>query len=82
MGLLGQPTFTIEQFHKKKFFKILMQQNISMGYKQFFTFIFLFICLTIQAQTGIGTTTPSASAKLEVASTTQGFLPPRLALTP
>lgn len=27
---------------------------------------------------GIGTTTPSASAKLEVASTTQGFLPPRM----
>jgi hypothetical protein len=33
------------------------------------------------AQTGIGTTTPNASAKLEVASTTQGFLPPRVALT-
>jgi hypothetical protein len=33
------------------------------------------------AQTGIGTTTPNASAKLEVASTTQGFLPPRIALT-
>ncbi len=33
------------------------------------------------AQTGIGTTTPSPSAKLEVASTNQGFLPPRIALT-
>lgn len=36
---------------------------------------------TGNAQTGIGTTTPSPSAKLEVASSTQGFLPPRLALT-
>jgi hypothetical protein len=33
------------------------------------------------AQTGIGTTTPSASAKLEVAATDKGFLPPRVALT-
>jgi hypothetical protein len=33
------------------------------------------------AQTGIGTTTPNASAKLEVSSSTQGFLPPRIALT-
>jgi hypothetical protein len=30
------------------------------------------------AQVGIGTTTPNASAKLEVNSTTQGFLPPRM----
>ena len=35
----------------------------------------------IHAQTGIGTSTPSPSAKLEVASTNQGFLPPRIALT-
>ena len=34
-----------------------------------------------KAQTGIGTTSPSPSAKLEVASTNQGFLPPRIALT-
>ena len=33
------------------------------------------------AQTGIGTTTPNASAKLDVSSTTQGFLPPRVTLT-
>jgi uncharacterized protein (TIGR02145 family) len=30
------------------------------------------------AGVGIGTTTPSASAKVEIASTTQGFLPPRM----
>lgn len=33
------------------------------------------------AQTGIGTSSPNASAKLEVSSTTQGFMPPRVALT-
>jgi hypothetical protein len=46
--------------------------------------IFLFFIFEAQssfAQTGIGTTTPNASAKLEVASSTQGFLPPRVALT-
>jgi len=43
--------------------------------------ILLFIYSGSYAQTGIGTTTPNASAKLEVASTTQGFLPPRVALT-
>ena len=47
----------------------------------------LIIVLTVfcnwqsNAQTGIGTTTPSASAKLEVAATDKGFLPPRVALT-
>lgn len=39
------------------------------------------ISLIGKAQTGIGTTSPSPSAKLEVASTNQGFLPPRIALT-
>ncbi len=33
------------------------------------------------AQTGIGTTAPNASAKLEVAATDKGFLPPRVELT-
>ncbi len=41
------------------------------------------ILLSVQAfaQTGIGTTAPNASAKLEVAATDKGFLPPRVALT-
>jgi hypothetical protein len=39
------------------------------------------VFLSGKAQTGIGTTTPNASAKLEVFSTNQGFLPPRIALT-
>lgn len=39
------------------------------------------VFLNGNAQTGIGTSTPSPSAKLEVASSNQGFLPPRIALT-
>ena len=35
----------------------------------------------LYSQTGIGTTTPHASAKLEVAATNKGFLPPRVTLT-
>ncbi|MHA8094514.1 hypothetical protein ACMH5Q_06425 [Aquirufa lenticrescens] len=42
---------------------------------------FLFISWGALAQTGIGTTTPNASAKLDVSSSTLGFLPPRVALT-
>lgn len=40
----------------------------------------LFICLTIKvsAQVGIGTTTPDASSILELDSTTQGMLTPRM----
>jgi len=41
----------------------------------------IFFTWHVNAQTGIGTTTPSASAKLEVAATDKGFLPPRVALT-
>ncbi len=44
-------------------------------------FILLFFYSGVNAQTGIGTVSPNASAKLEVASSTQGFLPPRIALT-
>ena len=48
----------------------------------FVSILFFFFGISIaSAQAGIGTTTPNASAKLEVASTTQGFLPPRVALT-
>ncbi len=41
----------------------------------------LLVSSQLFAQTGIGTTTPDASAKLEVAATNKGFLPPRVALT-
>ena len=39
---------------------------------------FLFSILGVHAQTGIGTTTPDASAKLEISSTSKGFLAPRM----
>ena len=41
----------------------------------------IIVTINLHAQTGIGTTTPNASAKLEVAATDKGFLPPRVALT-
>jgi hypothetical protein len=41
----------------------------------------IFILGQLQAQTGIGTSAPHASAKLEVAATDKGFLPPRVTLT-
>lgn len=45
-----------------------------------FVFLTVFCLFSIQlsAQVGIGTNTPHTSAKLEVSSTTQGFLPPRM----
>ncbi len=45
-------------------------------------FIVVFVIpFQLLSQTGIGTTTPHVSAKLEVAATNRGFLPPRVALT-
>lgn len=44
-------------------------------------FLFLVMSSGVYAQTGIGTTTPNASAKLDISSSTLGFLPPRVALT-
>ena len=43
--------------------------------------IFVLLQLCLYAQVGIGTATPDASAKLDVSSTTQGFLPPRMTTT-
>jgi len=40
--------------------------------------IFVLLQLCLYAQVGIGTATPNASAKLDVSSTTSGFLPPRM----
>jgi uncharacterized protein (TIGR02145 family) len=46
------------------------------------TALLLFIVATFtQAQVGVGTSSPHASAKLEVSSTTKGFLPPRMTTT-
>lgn len=50
-------------------------------FKKFVVFVGMMISIQLHAQTGIGTTTPNASAKLEVAASDKGFLPPRVALT-
>ena len=47
----------------------------------FYLLVFSGLFFTASAQTGIGTSTPNVSAKLEVAATDKGFLPPRVALT-
>jgi hypothetical protein len=44
-------------------------------------FIIFIVPVQLLAQTGIGTTNPHPSAKLEVASDKQGFLPPQVSLT-
>ena len=49
--------------------------------RKYLLIVGLILSSQIFAQTGIGTSTPNASAKLEVASATQGFLPPRISLT-
>ena len=41
-------------------------------------FAAIFISTISLAQVGIGTTSPDASAKFEISSTSQGFLPPRM----
>ena len=50
--------------------------------KQFFTLLAaVLLTATTYAQVGIGTTTPDASSALDITSTTQGFLPPRMTET-
>ncbi len=49
--------------------------------KKFLLLVLLLVQFTIQSQVGIGTNNPKPSAKLDVTSTTQGFLPPRLTYT-
>ena len=52
-----------------------------MGYKKCLILVLISLSFLTHAQTGIGTTMPNASAKLDVSSSTLGFLPPRVALT-
>ena len=58
-----------------------MDKIIFMKIQATILFFTLLVLNNSKAQTGIGTTTPNASAKLDVNSSTQGFLPPRVALT-
>ena len=59
------------------FAKFVISKNTFM-IKQILLFAGLLFSIQVIAQTGIGTTTPDASAKLDVFSTTKGFLPPRM----
>ena len=52
-----------------------------MNMKTYLLLVIGLIGIVAKGQTGIGTTTPNTSAKLEVASTDKGFLPPRVVLT-
>ncbi len=58
-----------------------MLVNQYMANKFIISAILFLIGKSAFGQTGIGTTSPNASAKLEVSSSTQGFMPPRVALT-
>ncbi|MEO6177027.1 MAG: hypothetical protein ABIP27_17875 [Flavobacterium circumlabens] len=49
-----------------------------LNYKLFFLFLFFISSFLGNAQIGIGTTTPNASSVLDITSTTQGLLPPRM----
>ncbi len=53
----------------------------STNLKLLVVFVFGLLCSSINAQVGIGTNSPTASAQLEVNSSSKGFLPPRIALT-
>jgi hypothetical protein len=61
-----------------------IEQTISITMKKqflktaFSTLIISGLWIGVNAQVGIGTTTPHASAVLDLTSTTQGFLPPRM----
>jgi hypothetical protein len=52
-------------------------KKISMKNNHLLLISFFFVCAT-NAQIGIGTLTPDPSSNLELKSTTQGFLPPRM----
>ena len=46
--------------------------------KFFIVFAIMFSSIVAKSQVGIGTTSPDASAKLDISSTSQGLLPPRM----
>ena len=74
--------FTTATFLERSSDKLLFSTNsgLSGGYSTF-TPTYQMAIVGSTNNVGIGTTTPDATAKLEVSSTTSGFLPPRMTAT-
>lgn len=56
-------------------------KTLSQVYQNLLVWVLVLSCATLVAQVGIGTSNPNASAVLDVESTTQGFLTPRMTTT-
>ncbi len=73
--------------HHDKHINLSFTRNVSfktpiiMKKSTFFFVCFMAVQISFGQSVGIGTTTPAASAKLEVSSTTQGMLVPRMTTT-
>ncbi|WP_276380307.1 hypothetical protein [Flavobacterium sp. H4147] len=56
----------------------MINQYIPKDFKTFLAFFFILFSFASHAQIGIGTVTPNASSVLDITSTTQGMLTPRM----
>lgn len=56
----------------------MIRKYTLLNYKIFYLLLFFISCFSGNAQIGIGTTSPNASSVLDITSTTQGLLPPRM----
>lgn len=56
----------------------MVNQYTQQHFKTFFSLLFFILPFFGYTQVGIGTTTPNASSVLDITSTTQGFLTPRM----
>lgn len=56
----------------------MINQYAPKNYNTCFVLFFLFLSFLVNAQIGIGTITPNASSVLDITSTTQGMLTPRM----
>jgi uncharacterized protein (TIGR02145 family) len=66
----------------KSISKTLVLKYMNKSRKVILTALLLLVAATFtQAQVGVGTSSPDSSAKLEISSTTKGFLPPRMTTT-
>ncbi len=56
----------------------IMKNTASKNHRTLLLLVFIFLSFIANAQVGIGTTTPNASSVLDITSTTQGLLTPRM----